>query len=330
MRNEAGRASNSRGKFILLTAGAAALVVSLVAGVVIVPRLRAQAPLWPSSGSPKLTFEVASIKPNNSSDPRHWNIALGAGDFMRPVGGLFSVSNIPLRDIIAFAFKLSDNINYLMPGIPGWAASEKFDIEAKAEGTPTKDQFRAMMQALLADRFKLTIHKETRDLPVFAFVLVKEGKIGPQLTQHTDDSTCVPAAQFQAIGNQSGAAPTFDLKATLPLLPCGAFSTLQATVPGRVRFGARGITLLFLGTGLTGAENLDRPIIDRTGLNGTFDLWLEFTPQFDGPAPANFQPDPTGPSLQEALQEQLGLKLESQKAPVDVMVVDHLERPTAN
>ncbi len=162
MKHEAGHASNSRGKLILLTAGAAALVVSLVTGVLIGPRLSAQAPLWPSADSPKLTFEVASIKPNNSSDPRHWNIALGAGDFMRPVGGLFSVSNIPLRDIIAFAFKLSDNINYLMPGIPGWAASEKFDIEAKAEGTPTKDQFRLMVQSLLADRFQTDRYTKRR------------------------------------------------------------------------------------------------------------------------------------------------------------------------
>jgi uncharacterized protein (TIGR03435 family) len=317
-------------KMFPAAAGMASLGLPFVLGLFPVQMVRAQAPLWPTPDSPKLSFEVASVKANHSSDPKHWNIATGAGDFMRPVGGRYSVSNMPLLEIIGFAYKLEENIDYLMPGIPSWAAAERFDIEAKAEGTPKKDEFRLMVQSLLAERFKMTIHKETRELPAFALVLAKGGKTGPQISAHTDDSTCAPMGQFQAVGNQSGAAPTVDGKSPLPALPCGVFMGLPPGTPGRMHLAGRKITMDLVATTLTGFDGLNRPIVDRSGLTGTFDLWIEFTPQIDGPAPADFQADPTGPSLQEALQEQLGLKLESQKAPIAVMVVDHLERPSEN
>ena len=112
---------------------------------------------------PSLSFEVASIKPNNSSEPEHWNIATGLGDFMRPVGNLYTVSNMPLREIIGFAYKLAGNMQYLMIGLPSWVNTQHYDIEAKAaEGTPKKDEFRLMMQSLLADRFKTSMHGRKR------------------------------------------------------------------------------------------------------------------------------------------------------------------------
>jgi uncharacterized protein (TIGR03435 family) len=332
MKSNIGVALNAWRKVFLATAGVIALALPFVVGMFPAQTVRAQAPLWPTSGSPKLMFEVASIKANNSSDPEHWNIATGPGDFMRPVGGRYSVSNMPLREIVGFAYKLAGNMQYLMPGIPGWAATERFDIEAKAEGNPTKDEFRLMVQSLLANRFQMKIHKETRELPVFSIVLAKSGKLGPQITPHTDDSMCAAMGQFQGFGNQSGAAPTVDGKSALPALPCGVFTGLPSSAPGRMHLGGRKITMDLIATTMSGFDNLTRPIVDRTGLTGTFDLWMEFSPQVngDGPVPPGFQSDPTGPTLEEALQEQLGLKLDSQKAPTDVMVVDHLERPSEN
>jgi bla regulator protein BlaR1 len=332
-KNHFGIALSSRKKFLLATAGVVALAVPVIAGALTAPRPQAQAPATqlalapPASNRP--AFEVASIKLNKSSDPPHSNIALGPGDFMRPVGGLFSASNHPLAAYITFAYKLGGNMQYLMPGLPSWVISEHFDIEARAEGSPKKDEFRLMMQSLLADRFKLTIHHETREVPVFALVLSKAGKTGPQLFPHTDDATCASMTQFQQYQNESGVAPSIDPKVMLPALPCNVISNLQPTAPGRIRLGGRKVPLQLIASSFSGYDNFNRPIVDRTGLTGTFDFWLEFTPPANG-APPGFQPDATGPSSQEALQEQLGLKLESQKAPLDVMVVDHIEQSSEN
>ena len=107
---------------------------------------------------------------------------------------------------------------------------------------------------------------------------------------------------------------------------------MQPSAPGRVNLGARNVPIGLLAVSLTGWGNLDRPILDQTGLSGTFDYHLEWTPQFEGPVPpgASFQPDPTGPTFLEALKEQFGLKLEPQTGPVDIIVVDHLEHPSEN
>lgn len=266
------------------------------------------------------SFEVASIKPNKSDAQLTYNIPWGPGDAMRPVGGRYAVTNMPLRIIIEFAFKLSGNVDYLMPGLPTWVNTERFDIDARAAGNPTKDQFRLMVQSLLADRFKLAIHHETRQLPVFALVLSKAGKTGPQLTRHTDDTTCGPP------GGQpypsSAAVP-------LPKMPCNTQPlALQPSGPGRFRVGARGMVLQMFASTFSGYDNFDRPIVDRTGLTDTFDMWLEWEPS--GVAQARPEGVEPGPTFHQALQDQLGLKLESQKAPLDVMVVDHLEHPSEN
>jgi uncharacterized protein (TIGR03435 family) len=306
----------------LLSFSAMGAVMAAVLVVFGMP-LQAQDPLWPTPSTPKLTFEVASIKLNKSSDPPHWNMPLGSGDFMRPVGGLFQVSNMPLAQYIVFAYKLTGNMQYLMSGLPGWVNMEHFDIEARAAGTPKKDEFRLMMQSLLAERFKLTMHRDRRQMPVFALVLSKPGKTEPQVTPHTDDTACAPNPNGQQPFPSTTAVP-------LPPLFCGAISGLQPSAPGRIRDGGRKVPMQLIASAFSGAENFDRPIVNRTGLAGTFDFWFEWAPQFNGDPPPGFQLDPNGPTLQEALQEQLGLKLESATAPVDVMVVDHIEEPSAN
>lgn len=105
---------------------------------------------------------------------------------------------------------------------------------------------------------------------------------------------------------------------------------MPGSVRGRMAIGARNVTMELIASTLPPMGNLGRPVLDKTGLTGKFDFTMEFTPQFDGPPPANFRPDPDGPTFLEALKQQLGLKLERQTGPVDVLVLDHVEEPSAN
>ncbi len=138
-----------------------------------------------------MAFDVASVKEDKSDANPHANFPLTFADDHPSTGGLFAVVNFRLGSYIGFAYKLTPSQQQLVRAqLPKWATMESFDIEAKAQGNPTKDQMRLMMQSLLADRLKLAVHHETRQLPVFALVLVKPGKTGPQLRPHIDDPPC--------------------------------------------------------------------------------------------------------------------------------------------
>jgi uncharacterized protein (TIGR03435 family) len=185
-----------------------------------------------------------------------------------------------------------------------------------------------MMQSLLAERFKLSVHTDTRQLPVFALVLAKAGKTGPQLQPYSGNPPCYTGPPVLP-----GMTPEASAKAASGFAAtCGALIGLPPSVPGRMRRGGRNMSMEQVAGFLTVTPGnpLDRPVLDHTGLNGTFDFTIEYTPEFKGPPPANFESDPTGPTFLEALSEQLGLKLESQTGPVDVLVIDHIEEPTPN
>ena len=122
-----------------------------------------------------MAFDVASVKPNKSDAPANSRFPMGPGDAYVPDGGLFSASNQPLIVYLRFAYKLGQSD---LLDLPAWVYNDRFDIEARAQGNPTKDQTRLMMQSLLADRFKLTKHTETRTRPVFDLVLSKAGEPG--------------------------------------------------------------------------------------------------------------------------------------------------------
>jgi uncharacterized protein (TIGR03435 family) len=281
------------------------LLASLVAA-----RLAAQsAPVKPE-------FEVASVKPNKSDGPPHANNPLGPGNVCRPYGGYFQAINFPLYTYILFAYKIMGNQEqFLRTQIPAWVMSDRFDIEARAEGNPDKDQMRLMMRSLLADRFKLGIHYETRQVPVFTLALLKPGKTGPMLQPHPDNYPCsiVPdASPSQASGQ-------------FPALCSGLFP-LTPSAPGRQHIGARRVTMEFIANSLSAMGQLERPAIDRTGLTGNFDFALEWEPE----SVADPQPDPAGPTFLEALKDQLGIKLESQKGPAEVIILDHVEHPSEN
>lgn len=289
----------------------------------------APTPQWEIDAGGKMAFEVASVKRSGLPDPAYrTNFPLTLGSNFGSVGNLMS-ADVPLRTLIGFAFKLSvGQTRFFMPGLPDWVDSRWFDVEGRAPiANPSKDQFRLMIQSLLADRFKLAMHHETRRLPTYELVLTKPGRTGPQLRPHVDDTTC------GAEGRPNAPAATAEFSP----FPCGAIliggSPLvgRSGVPGRVRGGGRDVNLDYIaaflsGTAFQGATP-DRPVVNQTGLTGNYDFWVEFVPEA---SPNVVQPDPNGPSFPEALDDQLGLKLVAKTGPVDVMVVDHIEEPTVN
>jgi uncharacterized protein (TIGR03435 family) len=280
------------------------------------------APEWQIAAGGKLAFDVASVK----RDPgpfRPPNFPLDPGDAFRPVGGRFS-ADFPLITYISFAYKLNltpDQRQSLVGHLPNWVATDRFDIQARAEGTPTKDQMRLMMQSLLAERFKLVVHFETGVFPVLAMVLGKPGKTGPKLRPHSEGVPC-EATPHTDRPPASGAIFPPECDVYMFLMNPNALA----------RAGSRNTTLAQLAGALPGLGKLDRPVVDQTGLTGRFDFSMEWVPEPNRALTANTDPpaELNGPTFLDAVHEQLGLKLESAKAPLQVLVVDSVERPTEN
>jgi uncharacterized protein (TIGR03435 family) len=298
--------------------GAAAAVVAPAGlGVLREPLLRAQTPQTSAAGP---AFEVASIKPNNSGDGRVM--------FANQPGGRFTATNITLKLLIRNAYQLQD---FQIVGGPNWITSDRFDIVAKAEdGTPAEtpsldrtgpSRVQMMMRALLAERFQLVVHNETRELPIYALVLARsDGKLGPEL--HKSDTDC--NALFAA-GRGRGPMPPPGPPQPGERLPCGVRIGM-----GNMAIG--GAPLFQIANAM--ANFIGRTVVDKTGLAGNYDASLTWTPdQLPQRPPGAPEPppiDPNGPSIFTAVQEQLGLKLDSQKGPVAVLVIDRVERPKEN
>lgn len=268
-----------------------------------------------------MAFEVASVKANISSDQPHANFPLDAGDNFPANGGLFSVTRFGLTAYIAFAYKLTTSqARELASQLPRWAATARFDIQARANSNPTKDQMRLMMQSLLADRFKLAVHMETRQLPVFGLVLAKAGKTGPQLRSRSADSPC----HGETPPGSTPPSSTSSTTVSWITAPCGAF--IGQVVSGRIQVSARDVSMAYIANLLVAIGQLDRPVIDRTGLTGNFDLTM------DAPGvPRHLaQPLSMTPSRQHFCKfcRITGLKLESKTGPIGVLVIDHLEEPS--
>jgi uncharacterized protein (TIGR03435 family) len=283
----------------------AKLLLVVAASLALKSLAQTSAPPFPSSQPSASTaaaalpvFEVAAIKQNQS----------GSGSSRSNTNnGRFTATNVSLKNLMEYqAYGIPGN--RILDG-PKWLDSTRFDIEAKMDDsladhlrTLTHAQRRletqALFQQLLADRFKLAVHWETRELPVYALVVDKKG------SKPTKDST-------EGSGTSSNNSRTGS------------------------QFTAKGVTLPELATGLTQelSRELGRDIIDKTEIKGRYDLALRWTPDAgaasiatDGAASSA---DP-GPSIFTAIQEQLGLKLEPDKAPVQVLVIDHAEMPSAN
>lgn len=278
-----------------------------------------------AAGQAPPQFEVASIKPNKSGDGR---VMLGA----QP-GGRFSATNVPLRLLIRNAYQLQD---FQIVGGPDWLNSDRFDIVANADSDGLGDPFGAaqrgepsrvqlMLRALLAERFKLEVHDETREMPIYALMMARgDGRLGPQLQKSTTDCAALAAA-----GRGRGAMPPTGPPQPGDRVPCGI-----RVAPGNMAVGGSTLAQFAASLGMF----VGRVVVDRTGLDGTFDFNLTWTPdQMANRPPGAPEPlvngapiDPNGPSIFTAVQEQLGLKLDSQKGPTAVLVIDRVEHPVEN
>jgi uncharacterized protein (TIGR03435 family) len=234
--------------------------------------------------TPAPAFEVVSVKPNKSGS--------GSTRVSNVLGGRFIATNVSLKQLIVTAYDVRD---FQISGGPSWLGSEKYDIEARPESNPDgpihnrteeqrkaeMDHYRLMMQALLADRFKLTVHKESKEGTIYALVVAKNG---------------------------------LKIKELPPDAP-----TAGSTHTRGGELSAQGIKLSSLVLSLSG--EVGHPIVDKTGLKGNYDIELKW---------ATEESQSDGPSLFTALQDQLGLRLEPQKGPVEVIVVDHAEKASEN
>lgn len=280
--------------------------------------------------NPNPVFEVASVKPNRSGAN---NIGIG----LQP-GGRFTATNVPVVQLIRFAYGLQP---FQIVGGPSWANSDRFDITAKAEGDVAPAPLGAggppgpmqlMVRALLADRFKLVVHTETREMPIYNLVLARpDGRLGDRLKPSTLDCAALTAARRGGgPGARAGGPPPALTPGERP--QCG-----MRMGPGNLSAG--GMTITFFGNGL--GPMLQRVVTDKTNLAGTFDIDLTWTPDVPqgalnapptpgAPPGANAPPpiDPNGPTIFTAVQEQLGLKLEPARGPVDVLVIDSVQQPT--
>lgn len=286
-------------------------------------------PDWQVAAGTKMAFDVASVRESKPDSSWRGNVSMDASYGSPPTGGLLSVNGF-VGSYIIFAYKIGDGSQYqtLTAQLPKWAQTNMFDIEARARGNPTKDEMRLMMQSLLEDRFKLAIHVETRQRPVYVLLRDKPGKLGSQLRPHQANVRC-------ADDPPRGETPV--MPRSSPSLPvCNGFIHTQME-NGLMHASMENVPLKQIAETLAlfGSLNggLDRrPILDQTGLTGRFDFDIRFTPETnDSAASAGAtQPEVLGQTLTQALKDQLGLKLVKETGPVNVFVIDHIERPSDN
>lgn len=267
-------------------------------------------------------FDVVSIRESKSADKPYTNFPLNPGPQYNNEGGLLVARNIPILQLLVFAYVHSMyQIQVLRATLPDWALHSSYDVQARAADRPTKDEMRQMVRSMLEERFHIKEHTETRELPVFRLVETHPGTLGPNLAPAQKDEP--PCAAF---GPYNGAAvPT--ITGGLPAF-CGILLPLPTTRDNQLLLAGRKITMTDIARGVEAATNtrIDRPIIDGTGFSGTFDITLHFTPDSSDPEHANL----AGLPLDDALRNQLGLKLQAGKGPVEVVVIDHIEKPTEN
>ena len=250
-------------------------------------------------------FEVASIKSNTSGG--------FIMNFSFQPGGQLVMVNAPVMMLLLQSYRIPD---YRIVGVPAWARSARYDILAKADGDPPPEQMQQMARSLLAQRFRLSAHMETRDQDGFALVPARrDGGLGPQLLRSSIDCAARSAAQRR--GQPLPPPP--------PAANGGPVCTAR-TGPGTLTSGAMTMELLALSLSLA----MGRPVVDKTGLAGDYEFALTYAPESRpraGIDDTTARPDDAA-SIFTAVQEQLGLKLEAQRNPADFLVVDRLERPT--
>jgi bla regulator protein BlaR1 len=335
MTSAATRTLSWRHKLLLASVTIAALATPIAIGALTASPLKARVPRFlqvdiqrRQAGTPgdltQTHFEISSIRVHKSdAEPT------GPTAIQPQPDGRFTARNVTLRALIQIAYRLQAG---QIVGGPSWINTDRFDVVAKSsadagvvlmgEGTGTPNRMNEMLQTLLADRFKLVVRSETRDLPVYTLrVASADGKLGPDLRQSHGGCSQIPGTR-EAIAKALATGQPGPGEA----VPCGILMGLG--------------TLNIISTPLTQFANslsniLDRTVVDRTELSGRYDLTLKWTPDPSTPgllrnAGAVRTIDPNGPTIFTAVQEQLGLKLEPTQSPVDVLLIVSAEPPSGN
>jgi uncharacterized protein (TIGR03435 family) len=282
------------------TALTAALLVSLT--------IKAQSP---PGATPK--FEVASIKPIPGLHPPPDAFELG---LMKPraQNGRFTMSNAPLSLLIQFAYNVKDTE---FQGGPAWINSDRYEVVAKAEGDATLEQMRPMVQALLADRFKLALRRESKEVLVYELSVARGG---PKIAASKEGSCVTP--------DPNNPPPRRDPNHPAPPINfCGGVRRALLSVAPERKDRLEGFSIPMAKLIELISDDVHRTVVDKTGFTEKFDLHLEFAPSDAMINPAAEQP---GVSMFTALREQLGLRLEAAKRPVEVLAIDHVEKPSEN
>jgi uncharacterized protein (TIGR03435 family) len=273
-----------------------------------------------SAPAPRPQFEVASVKSCKQGETAAGQTGAKGGGRSGGANsspGTLDMPCLPLKFFIQMAyvdyangqFAPYSSIGNRIEGAPGWIDSERYRINAKAEGPASPGMMRGpMLQALLEDRFQVKVHRETRETSVYALGVAKNGlKIQP-----TPEGSCSPRDLTEIQGPPGPGQNPW----------CGTLRAMISRTSGRRTFDGVGMTLAELSQRL--ATSAGRPVIDKTGIAGMFDFHLQFAP--DDVAPSD---EPSAPSIYTALGD-LGLKLEQAKGPVEFLVIDHVERPSEN
>jgi uncharacterized protein (TIGR03435 family) len=275
-----------------------------------------------------VAFEVASVKPSNPD--------AGGLRIPPPVAGRFIASNASLKDLVSIAYDLFD---FQIDGGPDWQTSRRFDIQARTENPVVGiAAMRPMLEALLADRFQLKVHSETREMPIYALAVTGDDQRGAKVKPSATD--CPKAAEDMAMG-RAGSPTVAALLRSGQGMPCTILPVPSPLLPAPVADGmtvrANGASMVDLARFLT--PHTGRPVQDRTGLSGRYDWEMTFgvpggfpvvlaaRPGITKPAGAQQPGTSPSPSVMIALQEQLGLKLESARGPVEIVVIDSAALP---
>jgi uncharacterized protein (TIGR03435 family) len=259
--------------------------------------------------SPEVAFDVVSIKRNVSDDK---NIVINS-----PGGATFNMINVAMIGVLNTAYNVKNVVN-----APDWLTGERYDIIAKAAGQPTSDEVKAMLQTLLKQRLKLAAHIEPRETAVYALVVARPNHPGLKLFMGDCDAiraerdAAMKSASAKAAADRAGQQPAPPGATSGP--PCG-YTWSSAIYSG-------GITLAQLAGMIDWVAG--RVVVDRTGLPGRYEFTLRFAPPAAGPGGSEAPEAP--PILFTALQEQLGLRLDATRAPIDSLVIDYIERPAEN
>jgi len=260
-----------------------------------------------------LRFEVASVK---RAVPQAPSVGMGGGPGT-PDPGRLTVTNMQLSSIILYAY----NVRSFQLSGPAWLDGERFDIVAKVPAGTTRKQSQVMLQNLLAERFKLVVHKESKEALFYALVIGRGGVRMRESPDNEGNAKQEASAGPAALGKERSPERSAERAARAGMMMGFSGNSLRIQCS---RMGTAELAQIL-------SENLDRMVVDQTGLTALYDFTLEYSPEgLAGPAERG-QENGSGPTIFSALQDQLGLKLESRKGPVDLIVVDSIEKdPTEN